>query len=170
MEKDDIRSWRARYIRTMRRYRQEQRPIVYMDESYIHQSHTTKKQWSDNTNHGLRAPVSKRSKFIMIDAGGEDGFVPNARKIYEPHKKSDDYHDNVNYEIYLKWVQDYLIPNLKPNSVVAIDNAPYHNKLVEKTPNSSHRKDIIKEWLTNHGIRRRHVEGRTTGYSQTAQE
>lgn len=45
-----------------------------------------------------------------------------------------------------------MLPNLPDRSVVVIDNAPYHNNLDEKTPNSSNRKSEIQLWLTNHNI------------------
>lgn len=109
MEREDIRIWRSGFIRMIRKYRQEGRPIVYIDESYIYKSHTSKKQWSNKSKHGLRAPVSKGNKLIMIHAGK-------------------DCNDNVDYNNYLKWVKEKLIPNLKPKSVIAMDNASYHNK------------------------------------------
>lgn len=45
-----------------------------------------------------------------------------------------------------------MIPNLKPNSVVVVDNAPYHNVQVEIVPNASSRKAVIQQWLEKHGI------------------
>ncbi|CAH1972155.1 unnamed protein product [Acanthoscelides obtectus] len=43
----------------MKEYREKDRPIIYMDETYIHSSHTHEKSWSDNTNEGLDRPVSE---------------------------------------------------------------------------------------------------------------
>lgn len=45
-----------------------------------------------------------------------------------------------------------LLPNLKANSVVVIDNAAYHNVLEEKVPNTSTRKAEIQLWLEEKGI------------------
>lgn len=45
-----------------------------------------------------------------------------------------------------------MVPNLKPHSVVVIDNAPYHNVLVEKIPNSATRKADIQQWLADKQI------------------
>lgn len=152
MEKEDVVSKRARFLRSIRKYRSEKRKIFFMDETYIHVSHTKKTAWSDNSNNGLRKPVSNKSKLIIVDAGNEDGFVPNARIIFRPEEKKEDYHDHMNFNNYEKWVKEKLLPNLPPRSVVVIDNAPYHNVQVEKVPNTSNRKDVIQNWLREHNI------------------
>lgn len=153
MEKEDVVSKRVKYLRNIRKYRAEGRKIFYMDETYIHVSHTKNTAWSDNTNNGLRKPVSNKSKLIIVDAGNEDGFVPKARVIFRPEEKKEDYHDHMNFmKNYEKWVKGKLLPNLPPRSVVVIDNAPYHNVQVETVPNTSHRKDVIQKWLREHNI------------------
>lgn len=76
-----------------------------MYETYTHLTHTKKLAWSDDSNHGLRKPVSNKSKLIILDAGNEDGFVPNARLIFRPEAKKEDYHDHMNYDNYEKWVE-----------------------------------------------------------------
>jgi hypothetical protein len=49
MEKHDIRHARVEILRKMRSLREEGRPNVYMDETYINSSHTHQKGWSDNS-------------------------------------------------------------------------------------------------------------------------
>jgi len=56
VERHDIRSLRVKYLRAITAYREEGRPIVYTDETYIHSSHTA---WDDGSGVGLKAPVSK---------------------------------------------------------------------------------------------------------------
>ncbi|GBP16670.1 Ral GTPase-activating protein subunit alpha-2 [Eumeta japonica] len=48
----------------------------------------------------------------------ENGFVPNALLLFKAGMKSGDYHNNMNYE---KWLRSRLMPNLPLNSVV-MDN------------------------------------------------
>lgn len=43
-----------------------------------------------------------------------------------------------------------LIKNLKPNIVVVVDNAWYHNKLLNHAPTSNRRKQEIMEWRREH--------------------
>jgi len=38
-------------------YREEGRPIVYANETYIHSSYTTSYAWDDRSGAGLKAPV-----------------------------------------------------------------------------------------------------------------
>ncbi|XP_050302789.1 uncharacterized protein LOC126740704 [Anthonomus grandis grandis] len=58
----------------------------------------------------------------------------------------------MNFDNYKKWVTENLISNLKPKTVVVIDNAPYHNKQVEKIPTSLTKKAEIQDWLRLRGI------------------
>lgn len=104
MERDDIRLRRIKYLRAIRLYRQEKRPIIYMDETYIHATHTKHKAWSDNLNKGYRKAVTNSSKVIIVHAGNEEGFLHNCLLIFEPSKKKDDYHDNMNFKNYNRWV------------------------------------------------------------------
>ncbi|KAH0813913.1 hypothetical protein GEV33_008878 [Tenebrio molitor] len=136
----------------MRAYREEKRPIIYMDETYLHSSHTHQKGWSDNSNEGLRKPISKGNRLIIINAGGEIGFVPGAYARWKSNSSTGDYHEEMNYENFEKWATTQLIPNLPEKAVVLVDNAPYHNKQQERHPTSATRKDDMKKWLRERGI------------------
>jgi hypothetical protein len=43
----------------MRRFRNESRRIIYMDELYVLSSHVQRKSWSDNSLNGLHTHVNK---------------------------------------------------------------------------------------------------------------
>lgn len=58
----------------------------------------------------------------------------------------------MNFVNYQKWLTTKLIPNLPQNSVLVIDNAPYHNVELNPAPNSSCRKADMMDWLTLHAI------------------
>lgn len=152
IETQDIREKRIAYLRSVRRFRSEGRPIVYLDESYIHSTHMQSKSWADESNNGLRVPISKGDRLIIIHAGGEKGFIPNALKTWKASKRSGDYHDNVNQEMFMKWLMEKLLPNLEPRSVLVVDNASYHNVQVDKAPTSKSKKQEMKNWLSNHNI------------------
>ena len=53
----------------------------------------------------------------------------------------------------MKWLQEKLIPNLEPKSVIVTDNASYHNVQLNRHPNSNARKGEMLLWLDKHGIR-----------------
>jgi len=42
---------------------------VYADETYIHSSHTTSYVWDDGSGAGLKAPISKGWRLIIVHAG-----------------------------------------------------------------------------------------------------
>ncbi|KAJ8728903.1 hypothetical protein PYW07_006599 [Mythimna separata] len=140
------------YLKAIKKYRDEGRPIVFTDESYVHSSHTKGKTWSDDSAKGLKRPISKGQRIVMVHAGSEAGFVPNALLMFKSGNKTGDYHDDMNFVNYEKWLQTQLIPNLSPNSVVVIDNAPYHNKLLNPAPSSNAKKAMMESWLVEKGI------------------
>lgn len=152
IEQHEIREHRVRFIRAIKRYREEGRPIVYMDETYIHASHTKPHSWSDGSSKGLFTPISKGQYAIIVHAGNDNGFVDNALLIFKSGQKSGDYHECMNFTNYKKWLTEQLIPNLPPQTVLVIDNASYHNKQINPAPNSSSKKADIVQWLVNHNI------------------
>lgn len=152
IEKSAVRSARVKYLRDVKQYRKEKRPIVYMDETYFHSSSSSEKSWSDSEKTGLKKPVSKGQRVIVVHAGGEMGFVPNALVMFKSGLKKGDYHDDMNKNNYAKWLEEKLVPNLQPNSVVVIDNAPYHREQVNPAPTSSSLKCDMVKWLSERGI------------------
>lgn len=152
MEKHDVRLKRTKYLDKIKKNRIEGREIVYMDESYIHTSHVNGKGWSDSSNAGIKKPISKGQRLIIAHAGSENGFIPGALLTYKSTDTTGDYHKEMNSENYEKWLRNQLIPNLPTNSVLVVDNAPYHNKYIEKLPNSNTRKQDMIDWLKNHNI------------------
>lgn len=125
---------------------------MYMDETYFHSTTTNEKIWTDSTVGGLKKCVSKGSRVIVLQAGGEEGFVANGLLMFKSGLKTGDYHGDMNFDNYEKWIKHQLIPNLKPKSVLVIDNTPYHNKQVNPAPTSSWKKQDMQKWLTDNGI------------------
>jgi len=69
VERHDIPSLRDKYLRAIKTYREEGRPIMYADEPIIHSSHTTYYAWDDRSGAGLKAPISKGRDLIIFHAG-----------------------------------------------------------------------------------------------------
>lgn len=152
IEKSDIRELRLKYLRTIQTYRSEGRPVIYMDESYVHSTHTKPLSWSDGSEAGLKTPISKGERLIIVHAGNEHGFVNNALLTFISGKKSGDYHGDMNFNNYEKWIRGKLIPNIPENSVIVIDNAPYHNVQLNPAPTSSTLKANMIQWLSERNI------------------
>lgn len=152
IEKTEIRAKRVEFLRKLKQYKDEGRNIVYTDETYLHSSHTVPKSWDDGSTSGIKAPVSKGQRLIIVHAGGCRGFIPNALLIFKSGLKTGDYHDEMNHKNHVKWFKEKLIPNLEPNSVIVIDNASYHNVSVDPNPTSAWKKADMQAWLSERNI------------------
>ena len=59
-------------------------------------------------------------------------------------KGSGDYHNEMNIAHYMEWFTEKMLPNCPPQSVIVMDNAKYHNSVVEKIPTKSSKKQDVK--------------------------
>jgi hypothetical protein len=59
--------------------------------------------------------------------GGRTGCIPNTQLIFKSNQNTRDYHNEMNSENFIRRLNENLITNLGPNSVLVMDNAPYHN-------------------------------------------
>ena len=82
-------------MRQIKNYREEEKPIIYTDETYGHKSNASQKALQSNET-AVNAPISKGERCIIVDAGSEDGFVKGARLIYDGKSTSGDYHGEIN--------------------------------------------------------------------------
>lgn len=82
-ESFDIRTKRIKFLKQLIEYRKEGRNIIYTDETYIHSSHVQDKGWYDASAKGLKKPISKGQRLIIVHAGGENGFVKDGLLIFK---------------------------------------------------------------------------------------
>lgn len=164
VERSDIIAMRHNYLRKIRNFRKEGRKIVYLDETWVNVGHTVSKAWRDTSiktpkqaaleglSTGLKAPTARGPRFVIVHAGGDHGFVPNAKLVFLAKKKSADYHDEMSSDRFEEWFKTQLIPNVEEGTVIAMDNASYHSRKQEKIPTSSSTKAEMHSWLTSKGI------------------
>lgn len=163
IDRDDIVAWRHRYLRTIKQHRQNNRNIVYTDETWANAGITNSKSWVDTSiksssdarrkclTTGNHMPSGKGGRVILVHAGTENGFVPGADLIYYG-KKNGDYHDEMDGKMYQQYFTDKLLPNIPPNSVIVMDNASVHSVKSEKIPTKSCTKAVIQAWLTSKNV------------------
>ncbi|KAJ8707389.1 hypothetical protein PYW08_010641 [Mythimna loreyi] len=151
IEKTNIRLKRILYLNTIKKCREEGRTIVFTSEAYAYSLQTKSNPWTDGSNDGLKGPIAKGQRIVMMHAGSEAGFVPNGLLIFKSVYKTGETHD-MNFSSYKKWLETQLIPNLSPNSVVVLHNAPYQNKVLDPTPTSNDKKSKMESWLAEKGI------------------
>ncbi|GBP68520.1 hypothetical protein EVAR_55653_1 [Eumeta japonica] len=75
------------------------------DESYVDSSHSNPKARMDGFIKRLKQPISKGQHVVIVHAGSETGFVPNALLTFKAGCKTGDYHNNMNAENYEKWLR-----------------------------------------------------------------
>ena len=123
--------------------------MVFLDETRIFSNGSgSKSRQHESVKSVKRKKGSGTGKrFIILHAGSVTGFVPGASLIFSSTSKSSDYHDNMNCEMFEKWIKDQLIPNLDTPSLIVLDNVSYHSRILNKQPTSSWQKSDIYEWL-----------------------
>lgn len=58
----------------------------------------------------------------------------------------------MNHQTFEEWFAHTLLPNIAPNSLIVMDNAPYHSRRKEPTPIKSWTKGQLMEWLSSKGF------------------
>lgn len=164
LERNDIIIWRHSYLRQIKKYRKENKPIVFIDETWVNVGHTISKIWKDKTINtpkdaflaglttGLKEPTERGPRFVIVHAGSERGFVKNGQLVFLAKKGTNDYHDEMDSQRFENWFQNNLLPNLEPETVIVMDNASYHSRKLEKIPNTKSLKEDIKQWLREKNI------------------
>ena len=151
MERTDVAASRIQYLRQIQKYREEGRTIVYTDETFVHTSHSAKRSWQSE-EFAMKVPFSKGSRYIIVHAGSVSGFIDGAELIFKAKTTTGDYHNEMNSSNFMKWLQNQLIPNLQPNTVLVVDNAPYHTVQEDKCPTTSTTKPEMRSWLSRNGV------------------
>lgn len=132
MERGDIVVKRLEFLRKMNTIREQtpQRPIFYLDETWIHQNHI---------------------HIVLLHIGSaKTGFIPEL--LYKNTKKVSANFDSVmNADIFKQWFKNMLIMLNEP-SVIVMDNASYHSMEINKAPSINTKKEIIQDWLTEKNI------------------
>ena len=159
-EKDHVIAARQRYLREMRRNRvagkgiDTIRPEVYLDESYVNKNHSNDFIWYyGEDGPWVQKPTGKGERLIIINAITRSGWVPGSKLVFKSTRKTGDYHGQMNWELFKKWFTEMLLPNIPEQSLIIMDNAPYHNILSEHSPPTAQSsKKKIKEWLEQNKV------------------
>ncbi|XP_064083062.1 uncharacterized protein LOC135199076 [Macrobrachium nipponense] len=154
LERSDIASARTKFLREMKNIRGTgNKSVIFLDETWINQNYTVTKCWMDESSTGatgINPPSGKGSRIIILHAGSEQGFVPNAQLVFQA-KNDGDYHHQMNHIVFEKWFREQLIPNIPQQSVIIMDNASYHSVQSDKPPTMASTKGAIQDWLRNKG-------------------
>ncbi|KAF0768218.1 Uncharacterized protein FWK35_00014617, partial [Aphis craccivora] len=156
MERNDIVALRCKFLReicTLRKAKDD-RPIVYIDETWVNQNHSRSMIWQNEcSTEGLKVPTGKGGRLIVCHAGcSRYGFIQGSKLVFRSNTgNTADYHSQMNAEVFQKWFIE-LLNNLEEPSVIVMDNASYHSTLAENYPKSNWRKADVQKWLTEKNI------------------
>ena len=120
-EQHRILAARHHYLRQIKKYRDEGRPIVYLDETWLNAHHTLERCRTDyDGKGGLRVPSGKGGRLVILHAGWKEGWISNADLVFRGKK------GEMNTAHSREWFRERSIPNLPATSVIVLDNAQYH--------------------------------------------
>lgn len=155
MESQRLREWRHQYITAIQQYRSENRPIIYLDETWYDTHDTSKKGWIDASKHSTtKAPSNKGKRITILHAGSENGFVSNCLLLSAKNiaDSSLDYHQDTDARLFEDWFENRLLKNIPQNSVIIMDNASYHSRQEKIIPNTSSTKVEIQNFMIDNDI------------------
>ena len=152
IERPDIFNWRCMYLRAIRRYRELNRPLIFIDETWVDNNLTVRKCWQSESQPGVLSKTNSSNRLIVVHAGSENGFLQNSLLIFQAGRVTGDYHGQMDARNFEIWLRNQLLPNLPDNSVVIMDNAPYHSVQENKPPPKSAIKQDMISWLEKNNI------------------
>ena len=74
--------------------RREQRPVVYLDETWANSHDGRERTWVEKdektggTKGGMRKPSGKGSRLIILHVGGEEGWIKGAESVFQSKKST----------------------------------------------------------------------------------
>ncbi|KAJ8933307.1 hypothetical protein NQ318_015301 [Aromia moschata] len=128
------------------------RQLARHNETWFDTHDVVKYGWVDSSPKcALNTPCSRGKRIIILHAGSENGFVPNALLLSAKNisQSSADYHEDMTANLFEKWFSEQLLPNIPPKSVIVMDNAPYHSRILNKIPNITTKKEDILKFMRN---------------------
>ena len=87
-----------RYLRQIKKAREQGKKIVYMDETWLNAGHSCTHQWQlkGEAARPKGAAPGKGQRLIVTDAGGKEGYVEGAKLTFISKTNNEDYHSEMN--------------------------------------------------------------------------
>ncbi|EFP10917.1 hypothetical protein CRE_31020 [Caenorhabditis remanei] len=176
-ERSDIIWNRKFYLGKKKNYDEENYYIASTDETWFHDGMGAKRGWqmANSSSYkrarmadmstpmaGPRKAKTRGKRAICLATLTEDGVLPDSDLVIisgvNPENQNEDYHQDMCSDTYEKYIRK-VVPLVKQaadkknrKAALIVDNAPYHNKTLEKPPTmNGNRADII-EFLLKHNV------------------
>ena len=156
--------------------------FVFTDESYIHKGHGKKMTYTREGGPDVNRKTSKGDRLIImhaithekplasLDANGrpieitewnQDTPHPESRDdedlftcetLWKASSSTGDYHDNMNSDMFMLWVEQKLIPTFNDlyknkKMILVMDNAAYHHKREVGSFSSKTKDEIVDDCI-----------------------
>jgi len=164
-ERDYVVIARREYLIKKRILNKSNKALVYLDETFINKNYSGSDlswycgDWKDDPRLDksfgpyINKPSGKGERFIILNAVTKNGWVSGAQLVFQAKKYSGDYHGSMNEDNFTKWFTTQLLPNIPDNTVIIMDNAPYHNVFQEDgVPPLTSKKIVLQKWLRDNHI------------------
>jgi len=145
-----IRTFLIQYSQALKEEQEGRCVIVYTDESYVNINHARKQTWYSDIateKSDVVRPSGRGRRLVLLHAFTQDGWLSHDKcvhndrvdqvsfsceLIYEAEKGDSDYHDNMNGDIYMQWLNNRLMVAFnkrypRQKMVLVLDNASYHH-------------------------------------------
>jgi len=92
MERSDLVVKRLQFLRKINDIKEKtpDKPIFYLDETWLNQYHTRSYIWQDSNNDGgLKVPTGKGARLILLHIGSaKTGFIPQCKLFHKNTKRT----------------------------------------------------------------------------------
>lgn len=140
MEKPSVALHRYRFLRSAKDLDWEK--VIFLDGTWLNKIISKSTGWSGGTiKSSMGVPLGKGSRIITCHAGGSKGWV-KAEPLIFSSKKTNDYHEEMNSVVFEKWFIETLLPSLESNSIIIMDNASYHSRVIDRPPTMKTKRPI----------------------------
>ncbi len=154
-ESNRVRQQRHDYLYEIRKNQRlssdEQYHLVYLDESFLHHHYGAQFSWFSDGDFVERS-AGKGRRWCFIHALMEEGLLEGTLLIFEAKKSKGDYHQQFDHQVFQKWFQEQLLPNLPKRCSIVMDRCPFHMVGKDSIIPKQMRKLELQEWLTQNGF------------------
>ncbi|EFP01944.1 hypothetical protein CRE_22865 [Caenorhabditis remanei] len=177
-ERKDLIKLREIFLRKMENLKSQNAYLSYFDETWVYQGMVLKRagQFSSSTMYqrarllnpeapvpGPKKGASRGKRGIVAAVVTEEGVLKGSEQVWVSSGKLEDQtadnHSEMNSDLYEEYIKTRVLPELIKTAdsanrppVLVIDNAPYHNRYIDKDPTKSCRKGVIIDWLSTRGV------------------
>ncbi|KAI8420906.1 hypothetical protein MSG28_008078 [Choristoneura fumiferana] len=134
LENPKLAQERLLYLNKIKKLRNVQKPVYYLDERIIDFNQSFKKPWLTD------ADISKIDGYIFLHIVSKTGFQKGL------------FCNQPNAEDLIKWISDIVLSTLLPSSVIIMDKSPLHGKTEAEHITRYHSKEDMVKWLQDNNI------------------